>query len=225
LNYPGDPTNPILNNQPSGLGHVYSSAEIYQVIPTASLALTDRFSIGFAPIVTLSKVSVDPLFVRSDRHLRALRRRNRHEVFVGSGLPSGHVLHHGIQLALRREHQEPAMDGVVQVPFAADPRRTDRRAIGLRHATTVSLGAAYSGFERWMFAFDVRYLDWANAKGFREQGYLPNNAVAGLGWRSTMAVSLGTQYELTPRLTLRSVGNTCRIRFRTARRCTTSRAR
>jgi long-chain fatty acid transport protein len=70
---------------------------------------------------------------------------------------------------------------------------------------TISLGTAYTGFDRWTIAVDVRYLDWANTRGFDQQGYNPNTfAVNGLGWRSTWAVSVGSQYELTDRLTLRS---------------------
>jgi long-chain fatty acid transport protein len=67
----------------------------------------------------------------------------------------------------------------------------------------ISTGVAYSGFERWLLAADVRYIDYRNTAGFRETGFAPNGALQGLGWRSIVAVSVGAQYRMTDRLALR----------------------
>ena len=56
---------------------------------------------------------------------------------------------------------------------------------------------AYTGVERLLLAADFRFLDFANADGFRQSGFDATGAVRGLGWDSIFAVSLGAQYELT----------------------------
>lgn len=203
LNYGADPTNPILSPQPGGFGRVYSNAEIYQVVPTASLALTDRLSIGVAPVVTLSKISLDPLFIAPPNG-----------GVYGPGAGTKYSWGAGFQVGIYYITETNWHFGTsIKSPqwmesFKFHSQTTAGMPIdasfGFDMPTTISLGGAYSGFERWMFALDVRYLDWSHANGFSQQGYNPNGSVAGLGWRSTMAVSLGTQYELTERLTLRS---------------------
>jgi len=68
----------------------------------------------------------------------------------------------------------------------------------------VSLGAAYSGLPRTVWAIDARYVDYAGAQLFGEAaGFNENFAVTGLGWRSVFAVATGVQYQLTDALALR----------------------
>ena len=49
--------------QPTGLGNLSASVEIYQIDPTISCQLTDRLSIGFAPTLTLASLIASPLFL------------------------------------------------------------------------------------------------------------------------------------------------------------------
>ena len=60
-----------------------------------------------------------------------------------------------------------------------------------------SVGIGYTGFNRWLLGADFRYVDFANADGFRQSGYDPNGAVQGLGFRGIFAMSLGAQYDMT----------------------------
>lgn len=75
----------------------------------------------------------------------------------------------------------------------------------------ISIGAAYTGFERLLYAIDVRYIDYSSAAGFNGNGYRADGSVSGLGWRSVMSVANGVQYAFTERLNLRAgytyVGN------------------
>ncbi|MEQ9412147.1 MAG: outer membrane protein transport protein, partial [Fuerstiella sp.] len=68
---------------------------------------------------------------------------------------------------------------------------------------TLSLGAAWSGWDRWVIATDVRYFDYSNTDGFSGQGFGADGAVAGLGWQSIFAVAAGVQYEVHEDLLLR----------------------
>lgn len=204
LNYPGDATNPILAPQSAGgMGRVYSSAEIYQVVPTASLALSDQLSIGIAPVVTLAKISLDPLFLAPPVG-GSYGPGTGTKYSWGAGVQAGIYYitdsdwHLGASIKSPQwmESFQYHSQTAAGVPFDAK--------FGFDMPLTFSLGTAYTGFDRWTIATDLRYLDWSNTKGFDQQGYGPNFAVNGLGWRSTWAVSVGSQYELTDRLTLRS---------------------
>jgi long-chain fatty acid transport protein len=66
-----------------------------------------------------------------------------------------------------------------------------------------SLGASYRGFERWMLAADVRYLDYNDANGLGDAGFLRTGAVNGVGWKSIFAAAAGAQYDLTDAVSLR----------------------
>ena len=80
VNYPASLTNPVLlpqNNQPGGvggLGHVFTDAQFFQIVPTVSYALTDKLSVGFGPTITLGRLMADPLSSRRARRRRRQRR-------------------------------------------------------------------------------------------------------------------------------------------------------
>src|SRR5207249_3034398 len=68
----------------------------------------------------------------------------------------------------------------------------------------VSVGAAYTGLERWVLAADVRYIDYENTRGVGDSGFTADGAVRGPGWRSVVAVALGAQYRLTDTVAVRA---------------------
>jgi long-chain fatty acid transport protein len=74
---------------------------------------------------------------------------------------------------------------------------------GLNLPGIVSLGIGYTGFERWIFDADFRYVDYANATGFSATGFNPDGSLAGPGFRSVFAMALGAQYELSDTITVR----------------------
>ena len=67
VNYPSSLTNPVLlpqNNQPGGVGgvgHIYTDAQYFQIVPTVAYALNDKLSVGFGPTLTLGRLMADPL--------------------------------------------------------------------------------------------------------------------------------------------------------------------
>jgi long-chain fatty acid transport protein len=67
-----------------------------------------------------------------------------------------------------------------------------------------SLGIAYSGLEQWLFAADLRYIDYRNTPGFDHTGFDRTAAVRGLGWQSVFALALGGQFQATNWLSLRA---------------------
>ena len=78
-----------------------------------------------------------------------------------------------------------------------------QESVTLDPPSITSAGVSYTGIERWLFACDVRYIDYRNTKGFDDNGYAPDGSVRGLGWQDQIVIALGTQYSLTDRLSLR----------------------
>ncbi|MGE0534759.1 MAG: OmpP1/FadL family transporter [Pirellulales bacterium] len=213
-NYPAsslaDPANanPVLTPPPPfgiGVGRVYSRAEIYQLAPTVSLALTEKLSFGFAPTIDLANAQVDPLILAPPNFAGGAPT-------YGPGTGSRYAWGAGFQLGLfyvtdlgwqlgasykSKQWFEPlhynSNDQFGNPTFAT---------LDFDLPSIISVGAAYTGFERWLYAVDVRYFDYGGAAGFNGEGFLANGAVAGLGWESIFSVANGLRYQLTDRIAL-----------------------
>ena len=64
VNYPASTTNPILTPPPPGgfgAGRVAAEADIMQILPTLSVAVTENLSVGFAPSISLARISAESL--------------------------------------------------------------------------------------------------------------------------------------------------------------------
>lgn len=57
-------------------------------------------------------------------------------------------------------------------------------------------GVSYKGLDKWVLSADVKYIDWANADGYKD-----------FGWQSQTVYALGVQNQTTDKLTLRAGWN------------------
>ena len=215
VNYPSSAANPVLmpqNNVPGGfggLGRIAAEAEYLQIAPTASYAITEKLSVGFAPTVTLGQLAVDPLFFADP------------DDADGSGAstypPGGGSRYHwgaGFQVGVYYITDNCWHLGFsLKSPQWFEPIRfKTENEIGLPRSESVnfdypmilSLGTAYRGFQDWLFACDVRYFDYRNTAGFGDPAaFDANGRVTGLGWDSVFSVHTGVQYRASDRLYLR----------------------
>lgn len=214
-NYPASTTNPILLPQPSaanplgGLGQVFAQAQIFQIAPTASYALSERFSIGFAPTITLAGLIIDPLVFAPPNDANGDGVPS-----YGPGVGTRMAWGGGFQLGAFWATDSYWNFGLsYKSPQWMEPFRFNSRdelggplfaTVNADLPSIVSLGTAYNGFERWLLATDFRYFDYANVSGFGDQGFRPDGSVAGIGWKSVFSVSQGVQYLWSDRLTLRT---------------------
>ncbi len=215
FNLPGSPSTPPLNpilSPAFGGGPVYSKLAVLQVAPTAALKVTDRLSIGLAPTVAIADAIVDPnLFAKPD----PVTLPNNSVVLVypdgshtrtiwGLGFQAGIYYEMENCWHLGASYKSPQWFEEL-TSYATDPTgtpRTDRLNIGF--PAIISLGAAYYGLPRTVWAIDLRYLDFANTHLFGDAaGYAPNFAWTGLGWKSVFSVATGIQYQLTDAWSLR----------------------
>ncbi|MBN1394905.1 MAG: outer membrane protein transport protein [Pirellulales bacterium] len=214
-NYPADLSNPILvpqSNQPGaigGFGHVFADVQFYQIVPTVSYQLTDKLSVGFSPTIMLARLSADPLsFAAPDDGDGS--GAARYPAGCATRYSWGGGFHVGLYYAANDRWQYGLSFKSTQwiEPFryntcteAGLPRL---EKVNVDYPMIISLGTAYTGFERWLLALDVRYFDYGNTAGFGDPaGYDAAGAVTGLGWNNIVSAHFGAQYRATERLLLR----------------------
>jgi long-chain fatty acid transport protein len=203
--------NPILTPQsPAGIGvgRVYTHAEIYQVAPTIALDVTEKLSVGFAPNLDLGFIQADPLIFAAPNFPLGAAAPN-----YGPGTGTRNAFGGGFQIGVYY-----VTDSNWRLGFSYksiqwfEPLRYNSNnqfgqpvldKVNFDLPQVISVGTAYTGFERWLYALDVRYTDYAHATGFGQSGFNANGSIAGLGWRSIVTVATGLQYELTERITVR----------------------
>ncbi len=198
--------NPILTPQPPngfGLGAVYSQFQIMQLAPSASYQLAPNLSVGFSPTINLANLSVDPDVFAPPNVNGAYSPTTHGLVTWGLGFQAG---------VFYTTDEGWSFGASVKSPQWLAPFRynsTDQTGgprtvkIHLDYPLMVSLGTSYTGFDRWILAADVRFVDFHDTTGFKNASFDSTGAVTGLGWDSSFCVALGAQYQLTDAVSLR----------------------
>jgi long-chain fatty acid transport protein len=213
LNYPADPHNAALSPfLPFGVG--FSSIEaiidVLQVPLTVAAKVTDHLSIGVAPTPDVGLIVADPaLFTAPDNASGssfATYPSATHAKFawgIGGQVGAYYTTDAGWNFGV--SYKSPQ----VFEPFtyhARDQVGGPRDiAVRLAYPSITSVGIAYQGLPRWLFALDLRWIDYRHARFFGDAGvYSPDGAVQGFGWRSIGVVALGAQYQATDRISVRA---------------------
>jgi long-chain fatty acid transport protein len=207
VNYPGSLTNPILTPQPPngmGLGPVFADLLILQFAPTVAVNVTDRLAVGIGPTLDLAQLRADPGFL-APPNPNGMYSPATHSRFTwGGGVQGGvyYTLDGGWRLGASVKSPQWFEDFRSQsVDNLGRPRAL---AQNIDFPMIYSVGASYAGIERLLLAADLRYIDYANTAGLSQGGFDPlTGAVRGLGWRSIWALSLGAQYCLTEKASVR----------------------
>lgn len=201
-NYSSSLSNPVLMPAPPlgfGAGRVSAEADMIQILPTVAYALSDRLSVGFAPSLTLARLSVESLAfaVPDDANLDGF-----------PSYPSGRggrvQWGGGFQIGVYYiTEQDWHFGAALKSPQWFEPFRyktTDElgrprtEKVTVEYPLIATVGTAYSGFERLIFAVDARFFDYGNAAGFQGHGFDTSGALTGLGWSSIFAANAGVQY-------------------------------
>ncbi len=214
-NYAASSTNPITMPQATattligGLGRIHAKAEVYQVVPTVSYAVSDKLSFGISPMLTLANIAADPFFLAppndadGDGFFR-YGSGNGTRMAWGGGFQVGTYYITDADIRIGVSYKSPQWLEPVRMNSEDELGNPTFFRYNLDLPSITTLGFAYSGFERWLLATDFRYFDYANADGFSQQGFNADGSVAGLGWKSILSVSQGVQYQVGPRLSLQT---------------------
>ncbi|MDR2438937.1 MAG: outer membrane protein transport protein [Planctomycetaceae bacterium] len=190
--------NPVLGGRAKS-----STVIIMQVTPTVAYKVTDRFSVGIAPIIDLASLSINPMQ-------------------LGQPLGSQYEVHNfgtryawggGFQIGTYYDFKNHFKAGFMfKSPIWAEKLTYQgTRADGnntvfndnfdLNLPTTLSLGFSYDGIQDTIIGLDIRYFDYAHTAGFKKG--IENGVVRGLDWDSVMAVAVGIERKFSQKLKLR----------------------
>jgi long-chain fatty acid transport protein len=194
--YPATPNNPILGGRAKS-----SSVIVMQITPTVAYEVTDRFSIGVAPIIDLASLSINPM--QLGQQLGAAS-----EVY---NFGTRYAWGGGFQIGTYYDFKNHFKAGFMfKSPIWAEKltyqgTRPNTEAVNgqfdLNLPTTLSLGFSYDGIQDTIIGLDIRYFDYAHAAGFKKG--VEDGFVRGLDWDSVMAIAVGVERKLNQKLKLR----------------------
>jgi long-chain fatty acid transport protein len=210
VDYAASSTNPVLTARPPngiGFGPVYSQFEVLQLSPSVAYRLTDRLSVAAGPALDLAILSVDPaVFAPPDNAsgngFASYPTGTHSQTTWGGGFIAG-VYYKADTWGLGASVKSPQWLDTFRYNSADQVGHPRTLTFSLDLPMIVSVGAAYSGWDRWLLAVDLRYLDYHNVDGLGDRGFTADSALRGVGWRSIFAVAAGAQYQLTDALSLR----------------------
>jgi len=203
VDYPQDPTNPILSPQPFGFGRVYSNYQLLKVPTTVAWQVNDALSIGASLNAARATLTASPAgFGTPDCSGPAgpcfFPSVNADSAW-GFGLGVG--LHYqvnpafalGLSYQSETEFEDFEWNSAVANPGL--PTFGQRRKVTLQlNAPAVAVaGIGFTPGDKLTIAADAKWINYADTEGFADV----------LGFEDIMVYDIGLQYRLTDKLTLR----------------------
>lgn len=193
---PAGGTNPLLSN----LKTLNSDIQIFQMSFTAAYQVTEKFSLGVAPTMTICQILCDPLFI-------ADAPAGTNPNYWSSGTSSRYAWGGGFQLGAyydtkenwqygfaykSQQWMEPFRYKTTEIDAATGKTISGTRKLHLNLPDVLSFGIGYTGFESYTLAADFRYFSYQAAGDFTH-----------LGWKNIFGLNLGVQKVVNDRLTVR----------------------
>lgn len=208
FDYAADPSHPILSRD-GYLGSVDSHCNFTQVAPTVAVQLTDHLAVGAGPTLTIAEMGFAPSLLAAPDDADGDGRASYPDasyspIRYGMGFQAGVYVttdtrwHLGASVKSKQWLEE--------FIYRTEDERGDPRTLKVRaeYPMIVSVGAAYSGFPRWLTAVDVRYIAFSDTDLFGEDAvFRADGSLRGFGWRDSISTSLGCQYLWSNSLALR----------------------
>lgn len=210
VDYEMTPTNPITTPQaPNGFGFgaIPSEFQLLQVAPSIAYQLSNKLSIGFSPLLNRSSLEVNPFpaatpdDANGDGFFSYPDGPKTSAVglgySIGLNLKNVNNFHFGISYKSTQHFKDLNFSSADE---AGDPREF---SFNLDYPSILTGGMSYTGIQKLLLAFDIKYIDFARTDGFEMTGYDATGAVQGFGWESIFIYTAGMQYELTEKLPIR----------------------
>lgn len=213
VDYPQDNTfhNAILTPQaPAGMGFggIDSSYAMMKVPIGVSRMVANRLSIGVSLVPALSMLKVAPapfaapVSTDGGRSAQYLSASNTSKA-AGIGGDLGVHYQASRTVALGAAYHSP-------MRFAAFNWKA-QDAAGQSHAVSfrmdmpqfVTMGIGVTAAAGTLLAADVRWINYANTRGFSASGFNPDGSVAGFGWRNIWTAGGGLQQKVGRKFFLR----------------------
>jgi long-chain fatty acid transport protein len=206
-----DPTDPdtLLNRATSGLADSIlaksSNVIVMQITPTVSYQITNKLSVGVAPIIDLASLSINPMSLGGEVEHPLETYGTKYA--WGGGFQIGTFYDFKNHFKAGFMFKSPIWAEDIYFTGVSDGTPA-QRSFDLNLPTTISMGLSYDGLKNTVVGIDVRYFDYAHAAGFKKglnhtTGVTTGGVVEGLDWDSVWSVALGAEHRLTQKTKLR----------------------
>lgn len=201
-----DFSNPILTPQAPngfGFGRIRSNYMLVTVPIGMARQLTERFSVGFSAVPSLSMLQVIPAPfsapVSSGSSMPYYLSAGNNAPAFGGGFNAG--VHYAFErMALGISYRSPV--------WFRDFKWDRKDLTGASHTLSfqmnlpqvVSIGTGISLAKKTHLGVDARWFNYANTAGFDEVGYNDEDAVSGFGWKNIWAIGGGIQQQVSKSL-------------------------
>ncbi|MCL2118971.1 MAG: outer membrane protein transport protein [Planctomycetaceae bacterium] len=196
-----DGSNPILGGKARA-----ANVQIFEILPTVSYRVTDRLALGFSPVIGLASLSINPMPLGLTAGAPIDNYGTRYT--WGGGFNVG--LYYDLNCNWKTGFTFKSPVWTKSLQFIGTNTNANTGIItpsnpefAIDLPMSLGWGVSYRGISNTVIGVDVRYMDYANTKGFRDI-VGDNGTVIGLGWDSVWAVSTGIEHTLTDRLKLRA---------------------
>ena len=181
---------------------MFSLLSLLQFVPAASAQLNDKFSVGAGPVVTLATLQLNPASLappddaNGDGFFTYPSATGTHPHYglgfqVGAYYTSDSGLNAGVSykspnwLEKIKINSQDELGGARELEFDLDL------------PPVYSLGVSYDGIPCWLFAADVRYVDYDSVQTLSDSGFNPDGSIRGVGWESVWSLSMGLQKQIS----------------------------
>lgn len=212
VNYPANPGNPVVSPPPPtgfGIGDVFSQLAVIQMTPNVAWQINDYVSIGAGPTFATGELRLDPgVFAAPDDAdgdgFASFPSANNARWHWGMGFQAGMFVNTPAGWNFGAAIRSPQWFESFTFDSSNENGAPRTLRLDLDLPMIVSLGTAYTGWQRIVIAVDARWVDYQAADGFGDPaGLNPDGSATGLGWESVFTVATGIQYAANDRVTLR----------------------
>jgi long-chain fatty acid transport protein len=202
--YPADADGTPLNERNLILAGVSKSSTVVvlQVTPTVSYKLSDRLSVGFAPIVDIAGLTVNPMQLGQPLGTEVHNYGTRYA--WGGGFQMGAYYDFKNHFKTGFMFKSPIWAESLMFHGTDTHENVVSGAFNLNLPMTLSAGVSYDGFKNTVLALDVRYFDYAHTNGFRKGLNPATGVVEGLDWNSVVSIAMGVERTLSKKLKVRA---------------------
>ena len=197
-----DFSNPILTPQAPngfGFGRIRSNYMLVTIPIGIARQMTERFSVGFSAIPSLSMLQVIPAPfsapVSAGSTMPYYLSAGNNAPAMGAGFSAG--IHYALEkVNIGVSYRSPVWfrEFTWKRKDLAGATHTLKFLMNLPQV--VSVGTGLSPAKNTRIGIDARWFNYENTAGFDEVGYDPDDSVSGFGWKNIWAIGGGLQQKI-----------------------------
>lgn len=204
VDYPqnADFSNPILTPQAPngfGFGRIRSNYMLVTVPIGFARQMTERFSVGFSAIPSLSMLQVIPAPfsppVTAGSTMPYYLSAGNNAPAMGAGFSAG--AHYAFEkVSLGVSYRSPVWFRKFSWNRKDLAGGSHAMSFQMNLPEVLSVGSAVSATKSTRIGVDARWFDYENTAGFAKSGYNADGSVAGFGWKNIWAIGGGVQQQV-----------------------------